>query len=118
MLTGGFTEGSRQQTLLDDIRNTGHLFSGSLMALWPLRAGRCGAEAEEKDPEPELRQMGCAGSQYVVSETNSEKIVMLSLNDSPMKRPQQNNNFVKAKQKQRPIRGDLQCSVLIHSCRK
>lgn len=33
MLTGKFTEGSRQQTLLDDIRSSGHLLCGSLMAL-------------------------------------------------------------------------------------
>lgn len=59
-------------------------------------------------PEPELKQVGCTGCQYVVSETNSEKIVMLSSNDSPPKKnPQQHSSFVKAKQKQRPVRGDL-----------
>lgn len=91
MLTGGFTEGSRQQTLLDDIRNSGHLFSGSLMVCGPLRAGslgqKLGGSEVGKDPEPELRQVGCAGYvQCVVSETNSEKIVMLFLNNSPQQK--------------------------------
>ena len=59
----------------------------SLAALWFVvlseqegvgqKLGGCGVG---KDPEPELRQEGCAGYvQCVVSETNSEKIVMLFL---------------------------------------
>lgn len=67
------------------------------MALWPLRAGKCGAEAEGKDPEPELRQVGCAGSQYVVSETNSEKIVMLSLNNFPQEKATAIQQFCEGK---------------------
>lgn len=60
-----------------------------------------GSRGVGKDPKPELRQVGCAGYvQYVVSETSSEKIVMLSLNNPPNKSPQQYSNFVKAKQKQ------------------
>lgn len=38
-------------------------------------------------PEPELKQVGYAGCQYVVSETNPEKIVVLSSNDSPQENP-------------------------------
>lgn len=104
MLTGGLTKGSRQQWMA--LGTQGIYFLAVLWLCGPLRAGRCGADAGGKDPGPESRPVGRAGFQYVVSEANSEKPDMLPLNDSPKKSPQQYSSLGKAKQKQRPIRGD------------
>lgn len=47
---------------MDDIGNSGHLFSGSLMALWPSQSRKVqGRGWGRGHPEPELRQVGCAG---------------------------------------------------------
>lgn len=61
------------------------------LALWPSQSRKVqGRGWGRGHPEPELRQVGCAGFWYVVSETNSEEIVLLSSNDSPPKKnPQQ-----------------------------
>lgn len=96
---GKFTEGPRQQVLLDDIRSSGHLLSGILMALWPSQSrkmrgrswGGGGAGRPRARAEAGCR---CAGFQCVVSEINSEMAVTFSLNDSPRKSPRQYNNLV------------------------
>lgn len=64
-------------------------------------------------PEPELKQVGCAGFQYVVSETNSEKIVMLSSNDSPQEKPTATQQFCEGKTETETVRGDLFPSTVV-----